>query len=108
MSEQDMKLHQASRTQSGAHGNAATAKFAIESHTATFAPSRRHLLSFLSFYAGSSGGVQLVKNKAYLVLLLCMGSVIATFTCVSSLLEQILCVQGYDDVRTLCKRPEVN
>lgn len=39
----------------------------------------------------------LVKNKAYLVLLLCMGSVIATFTCVSSLLEQILCVQGYDD-----------
>lgn len=40
---------------------------------------------------------QLLRNKAYLVLLLCMGSVIATYTCVSTLLEQILCVQGYDD-----------
>lgn len=44
--------------------------------------------------------LQLLRNKAYLVLLLCMGSVMAGFTCISTLLEQILCVQGYDDVRT--------
>ncbi|KAG7237978.1 hypothetical protein INR49_031494 [Caranx melampygus] len=37
----------------------------------------------------------LLKNKAYLILLLCFGSGIAVFTCFSTLLEQILCVQGY-------------
>ncbi|XP_074505141.1 solute carrier family 49 member A3 [Sebastes fasciatus] len=37
----------------------------------------------------------LLRNKAYLVLLLCFGSGIAVFTCFSTLLEQILCVQGY-------------
>ena len=43
--------------------------------------------------------LQLLKNKAYVVLLLCFGSGIAVFTCLSTLLEQILCVQGYTDVR---------
>nr|XP_040030008.1 solute carrier family 49 member A3 [Gasterosteus aculeatus aculeatus] len=37
----------------------------------------------------------LLTNRAYLVLLLCFGSGIAVFTCFSTLLEQILCVQGY-------------
>ncbi|XP_068451526.1 solute carrier family 49 member A3 isoform X2 [Clinocottus analis] len=37
----------------------------------------------------------LLKNRAYLVLLLCFGSGIAVFTSFSTLLEQILCVQGY-------------
>ncbi|XP_031722797.1 solute carrier family 49 member A3 [Anarrhichthys ocellatus] len=37
----------------------------------------------------------LLTNKAYLVLLLCFGSGIAVFTSFSTLLEQILCVQGY-------------
>ncbi|XP_044220317.1 solute carrier family 49 member A3 [Thunnus albacares] len=45
----------------------------------------------------------LLKNKAYLVLLLCFGSGIAVFTCFSTLLEQILCVQGYtNDFAGLC------
>ncbi|KAM6923523.1 solute carrier family 49 member A3 [Xenentodon cancila] len=45
----------------------------------------------------------LLRNKAYLVLLLCFGSGIAVFTCFSSLLEQVLCVQGYtDDFAGLC------
>ncbi|XP_037833550.1 solute carrier family 49 member A3 isoform X1 [Kryptolebias marmoratus] len=39
----------------------------------------------------------LLRNKAYLVLLLCFGSGIAVFTCFTSLLEQILCVQGYSN-----------
>nr|XP_020449687.1 major facilitator superfamily domain-containing protein 7 [Monopterus albus] len=37
----------------------------------------------------------LLKNKAYLILLLCFGSGIAVFTCITTLLEQIFCVQGY-------------
>nr|XP_019968463.1 PREDICTED: major facilitator superfamily domain-containing protein 7-like [Paralichthys olivaceus] len=37
----------------------------------------------------------LMKNRSYLILLLCFGSGIAVFTCFSTLLEQILCVQGY-------------
>ncbi|TNN67117.1 Major facilitator superfamily domain-containing protein 7 [Liparis tanakae] len=37
----------------------------------------------------------LLTNRAYLVLMLCFGSGIAVFTCFSTLLEQILCVQGY-------------
>lgn len=44
--------------------------------------------------------MQLLKNKAYLVLLLCLGSVVAVYTCFSTLLEQILCVQGYTNVST--------
>ncbi|XP_036932100.1 solute carrier family 49 member A3 isoform X2 [Acanthopagrus latus] len=45
----------------------------------------------------------LLKNKAYVVLLLCFGSGIAVFTCFSTLLEQILCVQGYtDDFAGVC------
>lgn len=37
----------------------------------------------------------LLRNRAYLILLLCFGAGIAVFTCFSTLLEQILCVQGY-------------
>ncbi|XP_039975893.1 solute carrier family 49 member A3 [Xiphias gladius] len=45
----------------------------------------------------------LLKNKAYLVLLLCFGSGMAVFTCFSTLLQQILCAQGYaDDFAGLC------
>uniref|UniRef100_A0A1A7X031 Major facilitator superfamily domain containing 7 n=1 Tax=Iconisemion striatum TaxID=60296 RepID=A0A1A7X031_9TELE len=46
---------------------------------------------------------QLLKNKAYLILLVCFGSGIAIFTCFTALLEQILCVQGYtNDFAGLC------
>ncbi|TRY91129.1 hypothetical protein DNTS_020419 [Danionella cerebrum] len=38
---------------------------------------------------------QLLQNRAYLILLLCFGSGIGIFTCFSTLLQQILCVQGY-------------
>uniref|UniRef100_A0A3Q2GNB3 Solute carrier family 49 member 3 n=1 Tax=Cyprinodon variegatus TaxID=28743 RepID=A0A3Q2GNB3_CYPVA len=45
----------------------------------------------------------LLKNRAYLILLLCFGSGIAIFTCFSTLLEQILCVKGYtNDFAGLC------
>lgn len=45
----------------------------------------------------------LLRNKAYLILLLCFGSGIAVFTCFSTLLEQILCVQGYtNDFAGIC------
>ncbi|KAM9850073.1 solute carrier family 49 member A3 isoform 1-T1 [Aulostomus maculatus] len=45
----------------------------------------------------------LLKNKAYLILLLCFGSGMAVFTCFSTLLEQILCVRGYtNDFVGLC------
>ncbi|KAM3612005.1 uncharacterized protein V6R79_000852 [Siganus canaliculatus] len=45
----------------------------------------------------------LLKNKPYLILLLCFGAGIALFTCFSTLLEQILCVQGYtNDFAGLC------
>ncbi|XP_049442480.1 solute carrier family 49 member A3 isoform X2 [Epinephelus fuscoguttatus] len=45
----------------------------------------------------------LLKNKAYLILLVCFGSGIAVFTCFSTLLEQILCVQGYtNDFAGIC------
>jgi len=61
--------------------------------------------SFLLLCAGSAPPLvllplQLLRNKAYLVLLLCFGSGIAVFTCFSILLEQILCVQGYTNVST--------
>ncbi|KAM9795598.1 solute carrier family 49 member A3 [Neosynchiropus ocellatus] len=46
---------------------------------------------------------RLLKNRSYLVLLVAIGSGLAVFTCVSSLLEQILCVHGYtDDFAGLC------
>lgn len=45
--------------------------------------------------------LQLLKNKAYLILLLCFGSVIAIYTCFSTLLEQVLCVRGYTNVSPL-------
>ncbi|XP_012717305.3 solute carrier family 49 member A3 [Fundulus heteroclitus] len=45
----------------------------------------------------------LLRNKPYLILLLCFGSGIAVFTCFSTLLEQILCVKGYaNDFAGLC------
>lgn len=37
----------------------------------------------------------LMKNKAYLILLICFGAGMAVFSCFSTLLEQIMCVQGY-------------
>lgn len=41
-------------------------------------------------------GIQLLlRNKAYVILLLCFGSGTAVFTCFSTLLEQVLCVKGY-------------
>ncbi|XP_077387862.1 solute carrier family 49 member A3 isoform X2 [Festucalex cinctus] len=40
----------------------------------------------------------LLKNRAYLVLLLCFGSGVGVFTSFITLLEQILCVQGYTNV----------
>uniref|UniRef100_A0A8C4Z8T8 Solute carrier family 49 member 3 n=1 Tax=Gadus morhua TaxID=8049 RepID=A0A8C4Z8T8_GADMO len=39
----------------------------------------------------------LLRNRPYLVLLVCFGCGIAVFTCFSSLLEQILCVRGYSN-----------
>ncbi|KAJ8262531.1 hypothetical protein GJAV_G00167480 [Gymnothorax javanicus] len=39
----------------------------------------------------------LLTNRAYMILLLCMGSGIGLFTCFSTLLEQIMCVKGYTD-----------
>lgn len=45
----------------------------------------------------------LLRNRAYLILLLCFGSGIAVFTCFSTLLDQILCVKGYtNDFAGLC------
>uniref|UniRef100_A0A8C4A730 Major facilitator superfamily (MFS) profile domain-containing protein n=1 Tax=Denticeps clupeoides TaxID=299321 RepID=A0A8C4A730_9TELE len=39
----------------------------------------------------------LLKNRSYLILLLCFGLGVAVFTCFTSLLEQILCVKGYNN-----------
>ncbi|XP_062331812.1 solute carrier family 49 member A3 isoform X1 [Osmerus eperlanus] len=45
----------------------------------------------------------LMRNRAYLILLLCFGSGIAVFTCFSTLLEQVLCIRGYtNDFSGLC------
>ncbi|XP_034740069.1 solute carrier family 49 member A3 isoform X1 [Etheostoma cragini] len=57
--------------------------------------------------SGSEPFVQVIKlllrNKAYLILLLCFGSGIAVFTCFSMLLQQILCVHGYtNDFAGIC------
>src|SRR4029434_10533378 len=43
--------------------------------------------------------VQLLRNRAYLLLMICFGSAVAIFTCFSTLLEQILCVKEYTNVR---------
>ncbi|XP_015676367.1 solute carrier family 49 member A3 [Protobothrops mucrosquamatus] len=39
----------------------------------------------------------LVRNKPYIILTLCFATGVALFTCLSSLLEQILCVNGYSN-----------
>ncbi|KAJ8382343.1 hypothetical protein SKAU_G00031210 [Synaphobranchus kaupii] len=45
----------------------------------------------------------LLMNRAYMILLLCVGCGIALFTCFSTLLEQILCVKGYsNDFAGIC------
>ncbi|XP_072524958.1 solute carrier family 49 member A3 [Salminus brasiliensis] len=45
----------------------------------------------------------LMKNKAYVILLLGFSSTIGIFTCFSTLLEQILCVKGYpNDFAGMC------
>lgn len=45
----------------------------------------------------------LLRNKAYMILLVCFGSGIGVFTCFATLLEQILCVKGYsNDFAGLC------
>ncbi|XP_038626104.1 solute carrier family 49 member A3 [Tachyglossus aculeatus] len=50
-----------------------------------------------------TGLKMLVKNKAYMILALCLGGGIGIFTCFSALLEQIFCVKGYSiDFAGLC------
>ncbi|XP_074529382.1 solute carrier family 49 member A3 [Halichoeres trimaculatus] len=45
----------------------------------------------------------LMKNKSYLILLLCFGAGMAVFSSFSTLLEQIMCVQGYtNDFAGIC------
>ncbi|CAJ1059181.1 solute carrier family 49 member A3 [Xyrichtys novacula] len=45
----------------------------------------------------------LMKNRAYLILLLCFGAGMAVFSSFSTLLEQIMCVQGYtNDFAGIC------
>ncbi|KAM8961882.1 solute carrier family 49 member A3 [Pelodytes ibericus] len=44
-----------------------------------------------------SGLKQLIKNKAYVILMLCFGSGIGIFTAFSAFLEQILCFNGYSN-----------
>ena len=41
---------------------------------------------------------QILQNKAYLVLMIAFGSGIGLFTCLTTLLEQIICPRGYNDV----------
>ncbi|KAJ8015536.1 hypothetical protein DPEC_G00027150 [Dallia pectoralis] len=43
------------------------------------------------------GVTLLLRNKAYMILLVCFGTGMAVFTCFSTLLEQILCVRGYSN-----------
>ena len=42
---------------------------------------------------------QILQNKAYLVLMIAFGSGIGLFTCLTTLLEQVICPRGYNDVR---------
>ncbi|XP_065405859.1 solute carrier family 49 member A3 isoform X2 [Chrysemys picta bellii] len=39
----------------------------------------------------------LLRNKPYVILMVCFGAGIGMFTCFSALLEQILCVRGYSN-----------
>ncbi|XP_067409595.1 solute carrier family 49 member A3 [Emydura macquarii macquarii] len=39
----------------------------------------------------------LLRNKPYVILMICFGAGIGLFTCFSALLEQILCVKGYSN-----------
>ncbi|KAJ0049998.1 hypothetical protein NL108_009961, partial [Boleophthalmus pectinirostris] len=72
----------------------------VRSSTPPTAPSSSAQSSPEPFFQGLK---LLVKNRAYLILMLCLGSGIASFTCFSSLLDQILCVQGYsNDFAGLC------
>ncbi|XP_069782225.1 solute carrier family 49 member A3 [Narcine bancroftii] len=44
-----------------------------------------------------TGMKMLLKNKAYVILMICFGGGIGIFTCFSALLQQIVCVQGYSN-----------
>ncbi|XP_061749414.1 solute carrier family 49 member A3-like [Nerophis ophidion] len=60
------------------------------------------VVACVSCFLVTMGMRVLLRNRAYL-LLLCFGSGVAVFTCFSTLLDQILCVQGYtDDFVGLC------
>ncbi|KAM5194486.1 solute carrier family 49 member A3 isoform 2-T2 [Mantella aurantiaca] len=50
-----------------------------------------------------SGLKQLLRNKAYVILMICFGSGLGIFTAFSSFLEQILCFRGYPNyISGLC------
>uniref|UniRef100_A0A8C3S1Z1 Solute carrier family 49 member 3 n=1 Tax=Chelydra serpentina TaxID=8475 RepID=A0A8C3S1Z1_CHESE len=49
-----------------------------------------------------TGLKMLLRNKPYVILMVCFGAGIGMFTCFSALLEQILCIKGYSDVRPFC------
>ncbi|XP_066460576.1 solute carrier family 49 member A3 isoform X1 [Eleutherodactylus coqui] len=52
------------------------------------------------FFAGLK---QLMKNKAYIILMICFGCGLGIFTAFSTFLEQILCFNGYSDfISGLC------
>ncbi|XP_069623766.1 solute carrier family 49 member A3 isoform X1 [Ranitomeya imitator] len=52
------------------------------------------------FFAGLK---QLIKNKAYIILMICFGSGLGIFTAFSAFLEQILCFNGYSNfISGLC------
>lgn len=42
--------------------------------------------------------LQLVRNKAYVILAVCFGGGIGIFSSFLALLEQVLCVKGYSNV----------
>lgn len=42
--------------------------------------------------------LQLIQNKAYVILAVCFGAGIGVFSSFSALLEQILCANGYSNV----------
>uniref|UniRef100_A0A8C8RI95 Solute carrier family 49 member 3 n=1 Tax=Pelusios castaneus TaxID=367368 RepID=A0A8C8RI95_9SAUR len=44
-----------------------------------------------------TGLKMLLRNKPYVILMICFGAGIGLFTCFSALLEQILCVMGYSN-----------
>ncbi|KAM4050490.1 solute carrier family 49 member A3 [Anomaloglossus baeobatrachus] len=52
------------------------------------------------FFAGLK---QLIKNKAYIIIMICFGSGLGIFTAFSAFLEQILCFNGYSNfISGLC------